>query len=120
MNEWINKKTCRIVNFTVPADLSVNIKENEKRDKYLDLARIFKKLWNMRMTMIPIVIIPQKLVKGAGRVGNWRMNWDRPNYGIVEISQHTEKSPGDLRRLTAIQTLVKDHQLTLMWKTQVK
>ena len=27
-----------------------------KRDKYLDLAREFKKLWNMKVMMIPIVI----------------------------------------------------------------
>ena len=36
----INKKdrTCRIVEFTVPADYIVKLKENEKKDKYLDLA----------------------------------------------------------------------------------
>ena len=39
------------------------------------------------------------------------------NYSIIENGQNTEKSPGDLRRLAVTQTLVKDHQLTLMWKT---
>ena len=28
---------------------------------------------------------PQKLGKGAGRVGNWRTNQDHPNYSIVDI-----------------------------------
>ena len=33
------------------------MKESEKKDKYLDLAREFKKkLWNMKVTIIPIVI----------------------------------------------------------------
>ena len=45
------------------------------------------------------------LGKGAGRVENQRTN-------IVKISQNTEKSPGDLRRLVVIQTLVKDRKKT--------
>ena len=30
--------------------------ENEKEDNYLNLARGLKKLWNMKVTIIPIVI----------------------------------------------------------------
>ena len=37
------KKTGRTVDFAVPADHRVKWKENEKRDKYLDLARELKK-----------------------------------------------------------------------------
>ena len=36
------KKTCRIVDSAVSADHKVKIKENEKRDKYVDLAREVK------------------------------------------------------------------------------
>ena len=32
-----------IVDFAVPADDRIKLKENEKRDKYLDLARGFEK-----------------------------------------------------------------------------
>ena len=32
------------------------LKESEKKDKYLDLARGFKKLWKMKVTIVPIVI----------------------------------------------------------------
>ena len=39
-----------------PSDHRVKLKECEKKDKYLDLARELKKLWNMKMTIIPIVI----------------------------------------------------------------
>ena len=48
-------KICKIVDFAVPADHRIKLKEYEKRDKYLDLAIELKKLWNMKMTIIPIV-----------------------------------------------------------------
>ena len=47
------KRTCRTVDFAVLADHRVKLKE---REKYLDLAREFKKLWNIKVTIIPIVI----------------------------------------------------------------
>ena len=51
------KRTYRIVGFDVPADHRVKVKESEKRDKYLDLIREQKtNLWNMKVTVIPIVI----------------------------------------------------------------
>ena len=44
-------------------------KESKKKDKYLDLASELKNLWNMKVTMIPIVIsalgtITKGLVQG--------------------------------------------------------
>ena len=49
-------KICKIVDFAVPVDHRIKLKECEKRDKYLDLARESKKMWNMTVTIIPIVI----------------------------------------------------------------
>ena len=43
------------MDFAVPADHRVKLKENEKKDKHLDLARELKKLWNMKVTVIQIV-----------------------------------------------------------------
>ena len=37
------KKTCKVVGFAVPADHRIKMKECEKKDKYLDLARELKK-----------------------------------------------------------------------------
>ena len=37
------KEICRIVDFDVPADHKTKLKEYEKKDKYLDLARELKK-----------------------------------------------------------------------------
>ena len=137
------------------------LKECEKKDKYLDLARELKKIWNMKVTIIPIVIgtfgtVTKGLLKGLedfeirGRVKtikttallrtariprrvletwadllslktqvlrNKRMSGDHPNYSISDNGQNPEKSPGDLRRLAVTQSPVKDHELTLMWKT---
>ena len=63
------KKICKIVDFAVSGDHSIKLKECEKRDKYLDLARELKKLWNMKVTIIPIVIgafgtVTKGLLKG--------------------------------------------------------
>ena len=38
------QKICHLLNFAFPADHKVKIKENEKREKYLDLARELKNL----------------------------------------------------------------------------
>ena len=67
----INKKKriCKIVDFAVPADHRINLKESENKDKYLDFARKLKKLWNMKVMIVPIVIgalgtITKGLLKG--------------------------------------------------------
>ena len=44
------------MNFAVPANDWIKLKESEKNVKYLDLARELKKLWNMKVPIIPIVI----------------------------------------------------------------
>ena len=67
----INKKKriCKIVIFAAPADHRIKLKECEKKDKYLNLARELKKIWNMKVTIIPIVIgafgtVTKGLLKG--------------------------------------------------------
>ena len=51
-----NKRTCRIEDSAASADRRLKLKVSKKRDKYLDLARELKKLQNMKVTVIPIVI----------------------------------------------------------------
>ena len=58
--------TGRIVSVAVLDDQRVKLKEGEKRDKYQDLAG---ELWNLKMTVIPIIIgvlgtVTKGLVKG--------------------------------------------------------
>ena len=38
----MKKRICKIVDFTVPADRRIKLKECEKKDKYFDLARELK------------------------------------------------------------------------------
>ena len=68
-NQQQKKRICKIVDFAVPADLRINLKEWEKKDKYLHLSRELKKLWSMKVTIVPIVIgafgtITKGLLKG--------------------------------------------------------
>ena len=44
------------MDFAVPLDHRIKLKKWEKKDKFLDLARELKKIWNMKVTIIPIVI----------------------------------------------------------------
>ena len=53
----INKKrTCKIVDYAVLADHRIKLKEREKKNKYFDLAWELKKLWNTKVTIIPVEI----------------------------------------------------------------
>ena len=70
------KRICKIVDFATPANHRIKLKE--KKDKYLNLARELKKLWNMKVTIIPIVIgafgtVTKGLLKGLEdlEVGGW-------------------------------------------------
>ena len=100
--------------FAIPPDHRIKLKENEK-DKYLDLAGELKKLWNMKVTIIPIVVgafgtVTKGLIKGLENLEI------RGRVEIIHTTERPEKSPGDLMRLAVTQTLVKNHQLKLMWK----
>ena len=114
-NNEEKKKTCKFVDFAVPADHRIKLEESEKRDKYLDLARELKKSWDMNVTIIQIVIrafgtVTKGLLKG---LEDLETSGDHSNYCITENGQNT----GDLGRLALTQTPVKDHLLKLIPKT---
>ena len=117
----VNKKetTYRIVDFAVPVDHRVKLKECEKRDKYHDLAWELKKTVEHESDSYTICswcswYSKQRIGKRTVGLGNNMMCGDCPNYSIIEIGQNTEKSPGKLSRLAVSQTQVENHQLTLM------
>ena len=63
-------------------------RENQRKQKerqVLALARKLRKLWTMKVTVMPIVI--NLLVKGGGRFGTCRTSRDHPIYSIVGIGQ---------------------------------
>ena len=72
------KRTCKIVDFAIPADHRIKLKEYEKKNKYLYFANELKKLRNMKVTIIPIVVgtfgtVTKGLSKGLEdlEVGSW-------------------------------------------------
>ena len=93
----------------------------QKGDNYLDLARELKKTmghesdgdtnckWCTRYKH-------QKIGTGTRKLRDKKTSGNYPNYSIVEIGQHTKKSPGDLKRLAVTQTPVRNHQLSLVSK----
>ena len=119
------KRTWWIVDVALPANHSVNQKEREKGDEFLELARKLKKVWNMKVTVISIVIgalgrvshpwmtVPSTGTRGLenkGKIG------DHPNYSIIKIAQNTEKNPGDFMRLDVTQIPLRNHRLNLLLK----
>ena len=91
------------MDFAVPMDHRVKLKESEKRDKYPNLARELKKtLRNMKMTVIPIAISALGTIS-KGLVRDQRISRDHRNYNIIKMGQNTEKNPGDSRRLAVTQ-----------------
>ena len=112
----VNKKREPAELWTLPFQLTSEL---------LNLAReLKKKLWNMKVTVILIVI-------GAlGTVTKGLVLWlkdleikkrvetiQTTALLIVEMGQNTEKSSGDSRRLAVIQTQVENNQQKLVWKT---
>ena len=77
------------MDFTVPSKRCEN-KESEKIDKYLDLARELKRLLNMRMTVIPMIIGALGMVhKGLKKKQCEVEIRDNPDYSIAKMSFNT-------------------------------
>ena len=67
----------------------MKIKENEKLNKYQDLARELKDLWNTKVTVMPIVLgafgaVPKKDLKGDRGTGDRRKRRDHIDHSIVQ------------------------------------
>ena len=50
------KKTCLMIDMTVPSERNTSIKEVEKLSKYKDLEIEVTRMWGMKATTIPVVI----------------------------------------------------------------
>ena len=102
------------MNFAVPANHRIKLKENEKKYKYLVLASELKKLWNIKVTIISLVIgalgIYQRIIKWTGGLASWRTSGDHPNYYIIENGQNIEKSLGDSRERPSANSDLKNSQ----------
>ena len=50
------KRRCNIINFAVPGDSKIEEKEEDKTEKYQDLGRELKKIWNVKVNIIPLLL----------------------------------------------------------------
>ena len=74
------------MDFAVPADHRVKMKEREKISKFLDLVRKLKKLLNMTVTVIPIIVgTLGTVIKVTEGIGNQKKNRDPIDHSIVKI-----------------------------------
>ena len=120
----VNKKrrTWQIVDFAIPTDHSVKLKESEKIGKCLDLDGELKKKNNWKWDHDTNCnrcarYSHQRISIWIGGLWNLRTRGDYPNYSSLEIGQNTEKSPRDLRSFTVnVTPPKKQHLLTLVWK----
>ena len=112
------------MDFEVPANSRIKLKEREKRDKYLDLARELKNKqtmeqegdsdtnnnWRTRYSH-------QGFIAGTGGLGNKSTSGDHPSYCIVEISQITKKESWRLEETCCHSDSNGNRLLTLLGKT---
>ena len=50
------ERSCKIIDFAVPADSRIVEKEKDKIEKYQDLARELQKIWNVKVKIIPLLV----------------------------------------------------------------
>ena len=57
--DWVvvdkKRRTCKIIDFAVPGDSRIEEKEKEKIEKYQDLRRESRKIWNVRVKIMPLL-----------------------------------------------------------------
>ena len=82
----VNKKKKEPIDFAVPANYGIKLKESEKRTES-DGDTNYK--WSTRYSH-------HKNDKGIGGLANKRKNREHSNDRISKISQNTKESPGDL------------------------
>ena len=80
-----NNKTCQLIDVACPGDKRVKEKEDEKIAKYQDLAREIRKIWNMKVKVVPVVI-------GALETITPRLKDNLKELGIPEKTSQIQKS----------------------------
>ena len=68
------EKICKIIDFAIPGDRSIEEKEKDKIEKNQDLGGELQKIWNVKVKMIPLVAgslgaIPKQLTNRLKEIG---------------------------------------------------
>ena len=81
----------------VPTDHRIKLKECEKKDNYLDLAKELKKTMEHESDITILIgafgTVTERLLKGTGGLGSWQPSGDHLKDSIIENEQNTEKFP---------------------------
>ena len=90
------------MDFAVRAGHRVKLKENEKKDKYFDIARELKKTVEHQSDNYTNCdwcswYCHRSIIKETGGLGNNRTSGDHANYYVIESYQNIEKSLGEWR-----------------------
>ena len=64
-----DKKLCQIIDFACPYDGRLDTKELEKMEHYQDLAQELRKIWKLKVKVIPLGIVAQGTTPIT--LGNW-------------------------------------------------
>ena len=106
-----------------PAKHRINLKENEKNEKYLYPAKELKNTVDNETdhdtNYNGYSCYSYQSIDKATRIrGKKKLSGANPNYSIIKNGQNTEGRSGDLRRFAVTETPVRNHQSTLVWKTR--
>ena len=50
------EKSCKMIDFAVPGDSTIEEQEKDKIEKYQDLGRELQKIWNVKAKIMPLVV----------------------------------------------------------------
>ena len=118
-----------MVDFAVPDDHRVKLKETKKKKKEISTLTLLENWKKHEITMEHesdsdtncnwcTRYSHQRFGTGTGGLGNKRKSGDHPSYNITEIGKNTKKGPGDVNRLavTQCEKLSNDIDTTAAWK----
>ena len=107
---WRVLETCSLSGYNERPPVKLVWKTRKEWNDYnLDLAGGPEKLWNMKLTVMPVAI---------GTLGEAkRKNRDQLDHSTVKIIWNTEKIPGVLGSPAVIKTSMKNDLLKLVGKT---
>ena len=68
------ERRCKIIGFEVPGDSRIEEKEKDEKKKYQDLGRELRKIWNVKVKIIPLVagylgVIPTQFGNRLKQIG---------------------------------------------------
>ena len=68
-----NEKTCTLIDVAIPADRNFVQKEAEKKLKYKSMCIEIQRMWNLKCTIVPVIIGATGIVTRSRRGKIWKL-----------------------------------------------